>query len=292
MADSIAWVLAKHTKVVIQEARYFSLLADEVTAIGGESWLSIHLYICLDFKRVIILLALVGLVDGNGTDVLRETMYSQLCFYTGLGKNQGEKLVYFGADGMSIFQGCRNGVTVQLQEHAAPFMFGVHCMAHCTNLVVQHLSDLPLVAKLESLCQALYAYFSHSSKRLLEFQKLVEMVETEGLRILQNVSTRWIFLLEPLKRIMKEYKTLIVKMCKNATVKEPELIGKQAAGKESTSHNLDLLCDVGTLLGLPCLLPLWEFINSLMKFAQSNHVSIGDYVAAIKICQAEFIIFV
>jgi hypothetical protein len=113
----------------------------------------------------------------------------------------------------------------------------------------------------------LYAYFSHSSKKSLEFQKLAEIVETEDLRILRNVSTRWISLLEPLRSILGEYKTLIVKMCEDVAVSEPEITGKQAADKETARHNLDLFCNVGTLLGLPCLLPLLESINSLMKFA-------------------------
>jgi hypothetical protein len=75
-------------------------------------------------------------------------------------------------------------------------MFGIHCMAHRTNLTIGPFSDLSLVAKIEFLCQAPYAYFSHSSKKSLEFQKFVKMVETVGLQILQNVTTRWIFLLE------------------------------------------------------------------------------------------------
>jgi hypothetical protein len=32
-----------------------------------------------------------------------------------------ERLVCFGADGVSVFQGCRSGVTQQLKEHDAPF---------------------------------------------------------------------------------------------------------------------------------------------------------------------------
>jgi hypothetical protein len=94
-------------------------------------------------------------------------------------------------------------------------------------------------------------------------------------------------LLEPLRRILGEYKNLIVKMCEDAEIKEPEITGKQATSKETARQNLDLLCDVRTLLNLPCLLPLLESINSLMKFTQSRHVFVSDYVAAIKICQAE-----
>ena len=48
-----------------------------------------------------------------------------------------------------------------------------------------------------------------------------------------------------------------------------------------------MLCDIRTLLSPPCLLSLLESVNSLMKFAQSCHIFISDYVAAIKICQGE-----
>ena len=47
---------------------------------------------------------------------------------------------------------------------------------------------------------------------------------------------------------------------------------------------MDMLCDIGTLLILPCLLPLLDCVNSLMKFAQSSDVFISDFVAMVKIC--------
>ena len=105
--------------------------------------------------------------------------------------------------------------------------------------------------------------------------------------MLRNVKTHWLSLLEPLKRVMGEYKTLVVKMCEDAAVKEPELTAKQAAAREAARQNYDLLCDVGTLLALPCLMPLLDSLSSLMKFVQSNHVFVSDYIAAVKICQSD-----
>jgi hypothetical protein len=96
---------------------------------------------------------------------------------------------------------------------------------------VEPLSNLLVVSKLETLCQALYMYFSMSARKHLQFLKLVDIVETEGLRMLQNVKTCWISLLEPPRRVMGEYKTLIVKMCEDAVVKEPALTPKQATSK-------------------------------------------------------------
>lgn len=113
-----------------------------------------------------------------------------------------ERMVCFGADGVSVFQGLRTGVTMQLKQQHAPFMIGVHCMAHQTNLAVEPLSNLPMVEKLEMLCQGLYNYFTMSSKKHLEFQKLANIVETEGLRMCKNVETQWISLLEPLRRVL------------------------------------------------------------------------------------------
>lgn len=89
--------------------------------------------------------------------------------------------------------------------------------------------------------------------------------------------------MEQLKRIIGEDKTRIIKMCEDKAVKESGLIGDQAFGKESTRHNLDLLHDLETLLGVPCLLPLLESINSLMKFSPSSHIFVSDNVAAVKI---------
>jgi hypothetical protein len=93
--------------------------------------------------------------------------------------------------------------------------------------------------------------------------------------------------LEPLKRILGEYKTLIVKMCEDAAVKEPALTPKQATSKEFAKHKCDFLCDIGTLLALPCVLPLLECVNELMKFAQSRDVFISDYVATVNIYQVD-----
>ena len=66
MANHLAMALAEHTKQVISKARFFSLSVDEVTTIDGQSWLSIHLYVCIAFKKVPILLSLNRLQEGNG----------------------------------------------------------------------------------------------------------------------------------------------------------------------------------------------------------------------------------
>ena len=148
-----------------------------------ESWLSIHVYVVIGFARCSMLLAVCRLVEGRGAKAVTETVLSHLSHHGVLEvKDIAEKCVCFGADGVAVFQGSRTGVTTRLKEQSAPFMMAVHCMAHWMNLVVQPLSNLPIVAKLESLCQAMYSYFSVSSKRHLEFQKLTNIVAVRMLR--------------------------------------------------------------------------------------------------------------
>jgi hypothetical protein len=92
---------------------------------------------------------------------------------------------------------------------------------------------------------------------------------------MNKVATRWISLLEPLKRISGEYKTFVVKFTEDAS--------KESGAKK----NLSLLFDVATLLALPCILPLLEAVKSLIKFIQAVNVFVSDFIAAVKICQAE-----
>jgi hypothetical protein len=47
-----------------------------------------------------------------------------------------KKLLCFGVDGVTVFQGSKIGVTKQIKGSHAPFFMGVHCVAHCINLVV------------------------------------------------------------------------------------------------------------------------------------------------------------
>jgi hypothetical protein len=61
----------------------------------------------------------------------------------------------------------------------------------------------------------MYGYFNHSPKRHMEFQKLVQTLETKGNKIFKNVKTRWMSMLNPLKRIMEKYHHLLTMMQAN-----------------------------------------------------------------------------
>jgi hypothetical protein len=55
---------------------------------------------------------------------------------------------------------------------------------------MQALFKLNMVCKLENLFQSLYAYFIESPKKHLEFNKLVEIMETQGNKLLKKCQNK------------------------------------------------------------------------------------------------------
>ncbi len=136
----------------------------------------------------------------------------------------------------------------------APFLIGVHYLAHQTNLALV-LSKLPLVFRIKSMLQFLYSFFAHNLKKFLQFTKFVKTLETKGLKLLRNVNTQWISMLSLLKCVLAQYKSLVVKMHYDCV-------------KSKYVHdNFELLCDLNLILDLPCVMPILEVVHSLIEYA-------------------------
>jgi hypothetical protein len=98
------------------------------------------------FKLLIALCIL--LADGSTANGLTELLMGSLGSKGGLNDDAiASKLVCFGADGVSAFQGKRIGVTVQIKQNFAPHATGIHCLAHKINLAVKTLSQLAVFMK-------------------------------------------------------------------------------------------------------------------------------------------------
>ncbi len=80
----------------------------------------------------------------------------------------GKKLVSLGANGGSMFIGCRTSVLVQMKEKLAFYLVVVHCCAHHTNLTIQTFFYLSIVHRLEDLLQSLHSYFAKSLKKMFK----------------------------------------------------------------------------------------------------------------------------
>jgi hypothetical protein len=78
-------------------------------------------------------------------------------------------------------------------------------------------------------------------------------------------------MLSPSKRILNEYKTLV----------EDSVI------VHITKTNYELLCDLETLMGLFCIIPLLESAHGLSKFAKSQQTLICDFIYTLKLCEVD-----
>jgi len=188
MVEVMHGVLLEAIKITFVVASFIAINADEVTTINNTQWLSIHLYVVQNWKRIPILLC----VEIVSTYVTSNNIYALMlkCLgdFGGLGlEDHMRKLVNISCEASSVFQDHRTRVTQQFKEKTTPFITWVHCFAHKTKLVIIILSNVPLVHWLELFLESLYVFFAHSLKKFAEFQKLVDLLQMKGNKLLRNV---------------------------------------------------------------------------------------------------------
>ncbi len=80
--------------------------------------------------------------------------------------------------------------------------------------------------------------------------------KTKGLKLLYKIKTYWISMFNPLKCVLREYKSLIVK------------IHMDMPKKKLVIKSLDILCNMELVFGLPCIFPMLKVVHMLIKHAQ------------------------
>jgi len=194
-------------KKIILASRFLPIFANEITIVDNKSWISMHCYVVASWRWVPILFTFECLVEsGIATNIKSVILVAFITMVVWPMKKLLNELL-LGVNGVSMFQGVKLGLIVLPKTQQAPYLIKIHCMANQTNLVVQSLSSMLMVSKLENVLQSLYGYFFSFPKHHLEFTKLVEIVEIKGLKVFWNAKTRWINMLALLKRVGKEYNT-------------------------------------------------------------------------------------
>jgi hypothetical protein len=120
---------------------------------------------------------------------------------------------------ISTFQGTK------INANYASLSIEVQCMIHKCNLAFKTLFNLGITNSIENLLQSCHFSFLPTQKKHLRFTKLINMMETKGPKILMNVKTQWISLLELLCNLKNIYVTFLAKMSKdminNQVIKVP-----------------------------------------------------------------------
>ncbi len=86
-------------------------------------------------------------------------------------------------------------------------------------------------------------------------------------------------MLAPSKRPIFEYKFIVMKMFEDLPT---NLVA---------ATNYELLYDVETMMGLTCVLPMLEAVESLNKLAQNRDLFTCDFMAAMKLIQVDIYTF-
>jgi len=87
-------------KLLCKKSLFIFMSYDEVTTIDNQSWLSVHVYVTKECKRVPILLNLQCVVDETTFDNLTSFIVKSLMEFGSLSEIYfANKLVCFGADG-------------------------------------------------------------------------------------------------------------------------------------------------------------------------------------------------
>lgn len=81
---------------------------------------------------------LENIVDGITSYKLIYVIVCFLIIFGGLIKvNIVNKVVCFEGNDVTMFQGLKKGVIVELMVEDSPYIVNIHCMAHQCNLIIQ-----------------------------------------------------------------------------------------------------------------------------------------------------------
>lgn len=176
---------------------------DKVTTINNQSWLSVHVYVTKNWERIPILFNLQMLKTIATFDNLTSLIVKSLVEHGGLNEmGTAKKLIWH----------VKSNVTIQLMlKHSLYYVYNVHCMLHCTNLVVQTLSGLSFV-----LLFFTHNCFAHFPKQHVELIKLIELLECKGKKIIKNVRIQSVSMLSLSQKILDEYHVLGFRKVQNS----------------------------------------------------------------------------
>lgn len=176
----------------VRRAKYFSILADGTTDIGGIEQFSLCVrYVEKIDDREILredFLKFVPIVDatGEGLSNTVKTHFNQMGLYLINCRGQG----YDGARAMSgIFQGCASRIMVDFPH--APY---VHCVSHSFNLAVGDSCKISIIRNTIGTINEIINFFRYSAKRQNRLNEAVNEVDCviKKKRLQRFCETRWV----------------------------------------------------------------------------------------------------
>lgn len=189
----------------VKEAKWYSILCDEVVDVAGKQQVSIVLRFVDD--KDIIREELVDFfnVDRITGEVLASKIRETLVKYNlNLSDCRGQ-----GYDGATNMSGA-SGVQGRLKADNPKAIY-VHCNSHVLNLCIVQACSLPSIRNMNLAVTETHYFFDNSFKRQIFFEKIIDK-ETKVVKVKDLCRTRWIYRHEAYETFYVLYKYLVATM--------------------------------------------------------------------------------
>ncbi len=168
----------------VLEKTPFSISADEFTDLSGYHYLAIcvHYWGVQNIENK--LWSLVQLTNNLNAVSIYRILEEEII------NQYGKFLIGFVTDGASVFKGHLKGVQKLINDKVSG-LIGIHCLAHCTDLVAKK-SFSQLEINIDCFLKNISNYFSASTKNKSDFLKFQRDLGLQPMRVLKICQTRWL----------------------------------------------------------------------------------------------------
>lgn len=254
----------------VKEARFFTVLADEVSDVSNTEQMSIVVrYVdgLLDIREEF--LEFVSCKSGTTGEALSENILSTLQKHgldVGLLRGQG----YDGAGAMA---GCVSGVAARIQSQF-PLALYTHCFSHKLNLVIVDACKVQSVRNAMGVISKVALFFENSPKRQAALEEKIKETEQPNKKkhLLDLCRTRWIHRHEAFENFGQLYE-VVVDLLEDV--------------KSSHGWNQDTVTDASTLLSAITKFDfLMGFVVAWKCLTLVKPLSVSLQLSSIDICKA------
>jgi hypothetical protein len=187
----------------LKKSRGFSILCDKATDITMNKVFCVNVRFldescCEPVTRFYRLIP----VDQGDADSLFDSLNTAL----DQDKLLWENVTGYASDGENLMQGGNNSVLTRIRD-AAPGLFVLKCYCHTFHLVAEHASAT-LSKTANQLIHDVYNYFKLSPNRQKSLEEFQHFVNVEPHKILKPCQTRWLSVLQCVKRILEQWAAL------------------------------------------------------------------------------------
>ncbi|EFA13157.1 Zinc finger protein 862-like Protein [Tribolium castaneum] len=165
----------------------FTLIIDEITDVSIKKSLIVLVRYFKDGRVVDRILAVIKVEDASA-----EALFVSIKHILDTQSVPYKNLIALAADNASTMMRRKNGVQAKLRE-LVPNLYVQGCLCHSLHLCSSAATkELPSVV--EQFVRNIYAYFAHSTKRILELGECQVFVNEKPHKMLYPSQTRWLSL--------------------------------------------------------------------------------------------------